>query len=291
MKSGIITVVVLIFILSAAVLKAENGRAISKDGVEIAYTINGNSAQAGTIKSDIALVFIHGWSCDKSFWENQISVFAPKYIVITIDLGGHGESGINRKNWTLDAFAEDVAAVVNKIGLKKIILIGHSMGGPITIEAANKLRGKVIGLIGADTFQNLGMTIPDSLINPFLNPFRNNFPVATREFVKSMFLANADSMLVKKVTDKMSSAPPEIAISALENMFKDNAISALKDFDAPIISINNDHYPVQIESNKKQVKYFEVKIMKGVGHFIMLENPQEFNRLLQESIDQLVKLK
>jgi len=291
MKPILITVFLLIFILSAAGLKAEDGRAISRDGVEIAYTIDGNSAQTGNIKNDIALVFIHGWSCDKSFWENQIKVFAPKYIIVTIDLGGHGQSGINRKNWTLDAFAEDVAAVVNKIGLKKIILIGHSMGGPVTIEAANKLKGKVIGLIGVDTFQNLGKTIPDSLVSPFLKPFRSDFPAATKEFVKSMFLPNADSMLVKKVTDKMSSAPPEIAISSLENMFKDNAISALKNFAAPIISINNDHYPVQIESNKKQVKYFEVKIMKGVGHFIMLENPQEFNRLLQESIDQLVKLK
>lgn len=291
MKSRLITVFILIFILSASGLKAENGIAISKDGVEIAYTINGNSAQAGNINSDIALVFIHGWSCDKSFWENQITVFAPKYLVVTIDLGGHGKSGINRKNWTLDAFAEDVAAVVNKLGLKKIILIGHSMGGPVIIVAANKLKGKVVGLVGVDTFQNLGQTIPDSMVSSFLKPFRSNFRAATKEFVKSMFLPNADSILVKKVIDKMSSAPSEIAISALENMFKDNAISALKEFDAPIISINNDHYPVQVESNKKQIKYFEVKIMKGVGHFLMLENPQEFNHLLQESIDQLVKLK
>lgn len=267
-------------------LKAENGKAISKDGVEIVYTVEGNSVT----EDSPALVFIHGWSCDKSVWKNQISVFASKYKVVAVDLGGHGQSGINRKNWTLDSFAEDVAAVVNKLGLKKIILVGHSMGGPVAIEAANKLKGKVIGLVGADTFQNLGKTIPDSLLSTFLKPFRDNFPAATKEFVKSMFLTNADPVLVKMVSDKMSSAPPEIAVSALENVFKDNAISALKEFDAPIISINNDHYPVQVESNKKQVKFYELKIMKGFGHFIMLENPDEFNRLLQESVNELVKM-
>ena len=286
MKTRSIVFSVLVFVLYFTGLKAENGKAISKDGVEIAYTVDSLNASTDSP----ALVFIHGWSCDKTFWTNQISVFESKYKVVAIDLGGHGESGINRKNWTLDSFAEDVVAVVNKLGLKKIILIGHSMGGPVSIEAANKLKGKVIGLVGADTFQNLGKTIPDSLVSPFLNPFKENFSAATKEFVKAMFPANADPVLVKMVSDKMSSAPPEIAMSASENMFKDNAISALKEFNVPIISINCDHFPVQVESNKKQVKFYELKIMKGVGHFVMLENPDEFNRLLQESINELVKM-
>jgi pimeloyl-ACP methyl ester carboxylesterase len=286
MKTRSVVFFVLVFVLYFTGLKAENGKAISKDGVEIAYTVDGLN---GSTDSP-ALVFIHGWSCDKTFWKNQISAFESKYRVVAIDLGGHGESGINRKNWTLDSFAEDVVAVVNKLGLKKIILIGHSMGGPVSIEAANKLKGKVIGLVGADTFQNLGKTIPDSLVSPFLKPFKENFSAATKEFVKAMFPANADPVLVKMVSDKMSSAPPEIAMSAFENMFKDNAISALKEFNVPIISINCDHFPVQVESNKKQVKFYELKIMKGVGHFVMLENPDEFNRLLQESINELVKM-
>jgi pimeloyl-ACP methyl ester carboxylesterase len=127
-------------------------------------------------------------------------------------------------------------------------------------------------------------------VGPFLKPFRNNFSSTTKDFAKAMFPSNADSTLVKRVADKMSSAPPEIAINVMENMFKDNAVSALKEFNAPIISINCDHYPVQVESNKKQVKFYEIKIMKGVGHFVMLENPNEFNRLLQESVDELVKM-
>jgi pimeloyl-ACP methyl ester carboxylesterase len=286
MKFRLIVLTALIFAFSYIGLKAEQGKAISKDGVEIVYTVDGNGVTADTP----ALVFVHGWCCDKSFWKNQISAFAPKYKVVAIDLGGHGESGINRKNWTLDAFAEDVVAVVNKLGLNKIILVGHSMGGPVIIEASNKLKGKVIGLVGADTFQNLGKTIPDSLVGPFLKPFRDNFRSTTTEFVKAMFPSNADSALVKMVVDKMSSAPPEIAINTMENMFKDNAVSALKEFNAPIISINCDHYPVQVESNKKMVKFYEIKIMRGVGHFVMLENPNEFNHLLQESVDELVKM-
>jgi len=68
-----------------------------------------------------ALVFIHGWCCDRTYWEAQLPYFAQKYKVVTIDLAGHGESGLDRKAWTMKAFGEDVAAVVEKLGFYKTI--------------------------------------------------------------------------------------------------------------------------------------------------------------------------
>ena len=254
---------------------------LSKDGVRINFFVEG--------KGEPALIFVHGWSCDKSYWDNQVKEFSPKYKVVTIDLAGHGESGMNRKNYTMELFGEDVAAVVNELGLKKVVLIGHSMGGAVVIEAARILKDKVIGLVGADTFQNLGETMTADQIEPFLKPFKENFSARTKEFVKSMFLQSADPGLVKKVSDDMVSAPPEVAISAMENMFKDNAITALKEIDVPIISINCDLYPVREEENRKYVKSYELKMMKGVGHFVMLEDPAKFNQLLHESIETLNK--
>lgn len=252
---------------------------LSKDGVRINFFVEG--------EGEPALIFVHGWSCDKSYWDNQVKEFSPKYKVVTIDLAGHGESGINRKNYTMELFGEDVAAVVNELGLKKVILIGHSMGGVVVIEAARILKDKVIGLVGADTFQNLGETMTADQIEPFLKPFKENFSANTKEFVKSMFPPGANSDLVKKVSDDMASAPPEVAISAFENMFRDNAVTALKEIDVPIISINCDLYPVREEQNRKLVKSFEVKMMKGVGHFVMLEDPAKFNQLLNEAINEL----
>ena len=252
---------------------------LSKDGVRINFFVEG--------KGEPALIFIHGWSCDKSYWENQVKEFSPKYKVVTIDLAGHGESGMNRKNYTMELFGEDVAAVVNELGLKKVILIGHSMGGVVVIEAAHILKDKVIGLVGADTFQNLGETMTADQIEPFLKPFKENFSSHAKEFVKSMFPPSANPVLVKKVSDDMASAPPEVAISAMENMFKDNAITALKEIDVPIISINCYLYPVREEENRKLVKSYELKMMKGVGHFVMLEDSAKFNQLLHEAITEL----
>jgi pimeloyl-ACP methyl ester carboxylesterase len=282
MKKIFLINIVLIVLLLCINMLAQDQTAVSKDGVKINFNVEGSG--------EPALVFIHGWSCDNTVWAEQVKTFSPKYKVVTIDLAGHGKSGIERKDYTLQMFGADVAAVVNQLGLTKVILIGHSMGGPVVIEAANLLKGKVIGLVGADTFQNLGETISAEQIDPFLQPFKENFVIITKAFVKMMFPPAADSLLVKKVSDKMSSAPPAIALNAFENMFRDNAIGALKELQAPIISINCDLYPVQVEQNKKAVKFFEMKLMKGVGHFVMLEDPATFDKLLQEAVEELVKI-
>lgn len=274
---------VAIYFLTNVALVAVTEKVKSKDGVEIAYTVEGSG--------EPALVFIHGWSCDKSYWDNQVKEFSPKYKVVTIDLAGHSESGMNRKNYTMELFGEDVAAVVNKLELKKVILIGHSMGGYIIIEAARQLKEKVIGLVGADTYQGLEDEMTKEQIDQFMKPFKENFVLTTKEFVKTMFPPTADSALVKKVSDDMSAAPPLIAINAMQNLFSYHAFKALKDMNAPIISINCDRYPLNIEETRKHTKSFEVKIMKGVGHFVMLEDPDKFNKLLQEAINELSEKK
>jgi pimeloyl-ACP methyl ester carboxylesterase len=130
-------------ILLAPVASAEPGSkvhwATSADGVRIAYEVHGHGSPA--------LVFVHGWSCNRSFWAGQIEPFSKQFEVVGVDRAGHGDSGRNRAKWTIPSYSEDVAAVVKKLNLKKVILIGHSMGGDVIPEAALGLPGRVVGLI------------------------------------------------------------------------------------------------------------------------------------------------
>src|SRR5688572_6013186 len=71
----------------------------SFDGVPISYEVHGNGSPA--------LVFVHGWSCDPTYWAAQVEPFAANYKVVTIDLAGHGESGTQRSDWTMESFGED----------------------------------------------------------------------------------------------------------------------------------------------------------------------------------------
>jgi len=255
----------------------------SADGVMIYYDVRG--------EGDPALVFVHCWSGDRSYWDGQTDKFAKDHEVVTIDLAGHGQSGLGRDVWTMTAFGSDIAAVVNKLGLNNIILIGHSMGGAAIVEAARQLPGKVIGLVGVDNFHSIGMTFPEAEVKAFLQPFRDDFPGTTRQFVSAMFPPKADTLLIKRIRDDMSSAPPEVACGAFEEMFKyyfgPPMAEAFKELNLPLICISSDQTPTNIDGNRQIVPSFEVKLMPGTGHFLLLEDPETFNKLLAEAIKEL----
>src|SRR5688572_4801012 len=183
----------------------------SNDGVSISYETFG--------KGSTALVFVHGWSCDKSYWKDQLDYFSRTYKVVTVDLGGHGESGLGRKDWTIYSFGTDVAAVIKHLSLERVILIGHSMGGDVSADAALLLPGRVAGLIMVDVYKKLGAGRPAEQIDAFVADFSVDFAPKVQKLVRSMFLTNADPSLVEFVAKDMSSAPPAVALSAMRSSF------------------------------------------------------------------------
>jgi pimeloyl-ACP methyl ester carboxylesterase len=251
----------------------------SADSVRIEYITEG--------QGEPALVFVHGWCTSKKYWRYQLQHFSREYKVVALDLAGHGDSGTHRKNWSIPAFGQDVAAVVDDLQLHQAILIGHSMGGSVIIEAARLLPGKVIGLIGVDTYQNFDQNITQEQFNQFIVPMKQNFQKGAATFVKTMFTDSSDSNLISYIINDISKAPPRIAIATLEAAFRYNPRLALKEIRLPIYSINSDKYPVNIEAGKKYAATFNVKMMHGVGHFIQLENAKTFNQLLEECVEEL----
>jgi pimeloyl-ACP methyl ester carboxylesterase len=249
----------------------------SSDGLKITYEVNG-------IVNDTALVFIHGWASDRSYWKNQVPFFAKDYMMVTVDLGGHGESGQDRENFTMTAFADDVVAVIKKLKVKKVILIGHSMGGGVAFQVSLKIPETVVAIVGVETFQNLTQDIPDEAVNSFIASYRKNFDVTIRNHMSNLFAPETDSTIRQWIVDDMASSPPGIAINSIENYLRTKPSTFIKKIQVPVYSINSVLFNVNIEGNKKLLKTFEVFPMYGVGHFPHLEDPNTFNLLLREII-------
>jgi len=280
MASILLSVFVLTLTFAAAPLGATKQlMALSPDSISLSYTVQG--------KGEPALVFVHCWSCDKSYWKNQVPYFEKNYTVVTLDLAGHGDSGLGRKNWTIESFGADVAAVVKALDLNRVILIGHSMGGPVIIEAARLMPDRVIGLVGVDTFRDFAQKFPEDQQKAFLDPLTANFQGTTDRFVRSMFPDNADSALVAGIAADMASEPTEVGIGAMKSIINYDPVPALKELKIPIRCINADKWPTNVEGNKKLAYSFEVKFMPGRGHFVHLEDPATFNELLAETIQEL----
>lgn len=100
----------------------------SFDGVRIAFELSGSGP--------LTIVFVHGLGGDHTIFDSQIAHFAQTHQVLGIDLPGSGGSGQDRSSWTMESFGEDVATVLDHLGLNEIVLVGHSLGGNVTVEAA-----------------------------------------------------------------------------------------------------------------------------------------------------------
>lgn len=255
------------------------GTVASADGQEIRYAVEGTG--------DPAILFIHCWCCDRSYWKDQIPYFAGKYRVVTLDLAGHGASGTGRAEWSIPAFAADVAAVAMKLDLGRVILVGHSMGGAVALEAARLLPGRAIGIVGVDNFQDFSMKIPPEQQARFLAAFQSGFAPTVEGFVRGMFPAGADSTLVAAIASDMAECPPEVGIGAMKSNLAYDPAPALAQLAIPIRNVNSDKWPTNVEGNKKLVKDYDAVIMPGYGHFLHREAPAAFNPVLDRVISEI----
>ena len=253
-----------------------NGIASSPDGIALAYEVHGAGMPA--------LVFVHGWSCDRSYWRNQLSHFAPRHQVVALDLAGHGESGGGRHGWTMSSFGRDVAAVVDQLELDDVVLIGHSMGVDVVVEAALELTGRVRGLVLVDQYKSLGQPRTRDETRALVAPFLENFAITTRNLVRGMFVPSSPAELVEWIVDDMAGAPEDVALSALEETWSNDGpiLVSLPKVAAPMTAINSDKRPTDTDALESYG--IRTLIMPGVGHFLMLENPDAFNRVLSDAM-------
>lgn len=257
----------------------------SADGVSINYEIQG--------KGSPTLFFVHGWSCDSTYWSDQISFFKDKFQVITIDLPGHGKSGDNREFWTVAKFGEDVASVANQLDLKQVILIGHSLGGPIVIEAEPRISDRVIGIVGVDSgaLKDPTKDPTQESVDRLLGNLRSDFPNAMKGIVKKyLFLPVSDPDLVDKVANDMAQQDPEIGIEVMKELRiwqMGNDWDSVKRVKKPITFINSER-SLPNEELFEQTVHFRYRLMSDVGHFPMMEKPKIFNQLLLEEIEEIV---
>lgn len=255
----------------------------SVDGVHIEYHVYGSG--------EPAIVLIHGWSCDSNYWKEQLAQLRTKYTTVTVDLAGHGASGSNRADWSMGNFGEDVAAVARQLQNRKIVLVGHSMGAPVALEAARRIGDRVVGIIAVDSLKTIGQAVmPEPQIERTLKPFQENYIGHTREFVTgSFFTPDSDPQFVNKVAYDMSLAPPAVAVPAMQALLRMDYATLLPEVHVPVIAINSSlGQPVDEARIRKVLPSFKAITLEKTGHFLMMEAPDRFNPVLLEEIEAIV---
>ena len=276
--------IVLLFLINAC--KSETITTVkSFDGVSINFSNEGKGVPA--------IILVHGWSNNKSIWKTQVSHFSIKYQVIAVDLPGFGKSGNNRSEWTMASYGEDISSIIQQLNLKKVVLVGFSMGGPIVIEAANKVPDHVIGVVLVDELKEVEEQIPPRMANyrdSVMMDLVNN-PTKEKIVGGGFFKKNVDSSFNQIVSflEGASHIGWRESLASSIKWQNEHCTHSIKAVKAPIIAINSDLRPTNVEAFRKYVPAFKAKIVEEVGHLIMWDNAEEFNRLLEESIQEFIR--
>jgi pimeloyl-ACP methyl ester carboxylesterase len=208
--------------------------------------------------------------------------------VVRIDLASHGESGTERQQWTMKSFAADVVAVIDALGLQKVILIGHSLGGSVVVAAATALGDRLVSVIGVDTWSALGSTAPpeETESSILLPDMRADYRTGAAQFVKLMCGPTASPELVEQITNEVTSIPPHIAVGVLEGVSqggRSELTDGLRSLAVPISAISSETF--RPKDNAALASFGITNVtMRRTGHYLMLERPDEFNAELAVAI-------
>ena len=253
---------------------------ISDDGVMINYYIKGSEKKA--------LVFVHGYSCSSEYWWPQLEYFSNNYTTIAVDLAGHGKSGLNRKEYSMEAFGDDVKSVIEHLDLDKVVLIGHSMGGPVIVKAASSLGMKTRLIIGVDTFHDLTTEGIGGFARIAVNTmFQLFYDSMTEDSIDDFFIEKTDNDLEDWIRNDALKSPKNISQGTLDALLTMNYPESLSDLSIPMIALNARSFrETKLDSNFDAYKDLQIEFMEDVGHFIMLERPDEFNKWLETKISE-----
>lgn len=251
-------------------------------------------------KGSPPFVFVHGFGCARSDWDAQVGHLQPRHETVAVDLGAHGSSPSTAEHAFIETHGRDVAALINELKLATSILVGHSMGCRVVIEAALAAPEKVVGLIlvdgsrlgtpGSNVHETTRQQIADVGYGAFIRPL----------FV-AMFSPAYDKAKAEVIIARAVARPAEICGALFADISRWDAEkmdAALDRAHAPLMLIQTTYQDERrqrrsltagqstpyLDFVKAKVPAARIEVIAGTGHFPQLETPAAVNALLDSFV-------
>ena len=276
---------------SSGHIEAES-RFATLDGARIHYAnYNRDSGARGKGKAkagndEEALVLIHGWTMNNDNWRAQVPTLVKRNRLLVVDLPGHGESDKPKTTYSMDYFARAVDAVMRDANVKRAVLVGHSMGTPVARQFYRKYPEKTLGIVIVDgslrPFRDKDMV--DKLIAGLRGP-------EFRQTGTQMFNMMSGPGLAAEAKDRnlasFANTPQHVVVSAMEGM-ADPSIWGEDKINVPVLAVmaKSPFFPPNVEESFRMLApKMEFYMWDGVGHFLHMERPKEFNQAVITFLD------
>jgi pimeloyl-ACP methyl ester carboxylesterase len=259
-------------------------RSASLDGRSVAYSMH-SGAQA---QADPAIMLVHGWSSDRTVWDEQAVPLSEHAKVIAIDLPGHGRSDPPAGGYSMDLFADAIAAVMDDARVERAVLVGHSNGVPTVRQFYRRYPERTAGLVMVDG--GLRPFFSRDSAEPFLASFaEDDYAQKVGDFIDQMPRGELTDEQRSDLREMAMRQRQEAVIGGLEASL-DESIWREDRIEAPTLMLMADA-PLWTEEYRQFVGAIvtdlEYRTIPEVSHFLMIDRPDTFNEALIEFYDRV----
>ena len=244
------------------------------------------------------IVFVHGFGCAHSDWDAQVAHLSPRYQTVAVDLRGHGASPGTPDECSIERYGADVAEVMETLALPPAILVGHSMGCRVVVEAAMQATGRVAGVVLVDGSQ-FAPAIEATLKETFATA--DGYPTLIARWFQEMFTTKSDPAVVAAVVARAGRLPSDIGEKVLLDMVRydtDRLARSLGSLRVPVMAIQTTYSNRRrerrsmgvgqttpyLEMLRANIPAIRIEIIPGTGHFPQIDEPAQTNALIDSFI-------
>ena len=243
-----------------------------------------------------SLALVHGFACDHMDWTAQVEALSERHRVVTCDLRGHGYTPGNPQDCSIETYGADVAELVETLQLAPAVLVGHSMGCRIVLEAACQRPGAVAGLVLIDGSRT-GSGDPDAAeLATHEKIAAKGFRIFLEDFFRDMFPVPFDRS--EEIIERACTLPAEIGLTLFPRISRWDAQhmnAALAAVQVPLMVIQSTYMGATLKRESLQagqsspwldrVREYapnaRIEIVSGAGHFVHMEVAEQVNALIQ----------
>ena len=234
----------------------------------------------------LPVLFVHGNGGNRTQWKAQLEHLRASRRAAAFDLHGMGKSAAAHDgDYSVESFADDVVSVADALGFHRFVLAGHSYGGFVVAAYAGRHPERLAGLVFADCGGDLSKTPPGELtgLRRGLEPDRYE------EFTRLWFegiLARATEATKAAVMSSLRAAPREVFVGASLGIYAFPMTEAMARYKGPRLSIVSmlAENPAVVHKSIPGVPF---ETITGASHWLMMDRPEEFNRLLDAFLGSL----
>jgi pimeloyl-ACP methyl ester carboxylesterase len=273
---------------------------LTVEGIRVAYFDSGKGKEV--------LLFVHGLGSNASFWRYNAPAFSDKYRILAIDLPGYGKSEKLNVTVSMHSYTRVVAVFLQKLNVSKVNLVGHSMGGQISITFALQYPSMVERLVlaapaGIETFTqeealalkqyfsatNVKATDEHLIRQNIVNNFfvwdgRFEWLLQQRLAMRSAPDYDGYCYAIEQGIRSMLAEPVRQRLSKI----RQQALVIFGEEDKLIP--NQFFHPGRVDElariAQREIHKAQLKMIPRAGHLLMIEQPEVFNRAVREFLDQ-----